>query len=150
MRYFLLFSVLFCVMSLSQAQSNKQVRWTFSSKKIADNTYEVHMTAQVNGDWHIYAQQAGEGPVSTSFDFVNNPLLTLSGPVKEIGKLKKVREEAFGSDVKYYEQQVDFVQTIKLKGKVKTNLAGKVEFMVCNDKQCLPPSTVDIKVPVGE
>jgi thiol:disulfide interchange protein DsbD len=44
---------------------------------------------------------------------------------------------------------VDFVQQIKLKGNAKTNLAGKVEFMVCNDKQCLPPAEVDIKVPIG-
>jgi thiol:disulfide interchange protein DsbD len=41
------------------------------------------------------------------------------------------------------------VQLIKLKGSVKTNIAGKVEFMVCDDKQCLPPTTVDFKVAVG-
>ena len=31
-------------------------------------------------------------------------------------------------------------QVIKLKGKVKTTLNGFVEFMSCNDHECLPPS----------
>lgn len=131
------------------AQSNKAVNWTFEAKKIADNSYEVHMVASVSGNYHIYAQNAGEGPVSTSFDFIKNPLLTLDGKVKEQGQLKKIHEEAFGSDVKYYEKKVEFVQVVKVKGKAKTNLAGKVEFMVCNDKECLPPSTVNFKVAIG-
>lgn len=131
------------------AQSDKQVKWNFQAKKIAENTYEVHMTANINGNWHIYAQNGGEGPVSTSFNFVKNPLLTVDGKVKEVGKMKKVFEEAFGSEVRYYEKSVDFVQVIKVKGKAKTNLAGKVEFMVCNEKECLPPSTVDFKIAIG-
>jgi thiol:disulfide interchange protein DsbD len=51
--------------------------------------------------------------------------------------------------VKYFESKVDFVQVVKLKANVKTSLAGKVEFMVCNDKQCLPPSEVEINVNIG-
>ena len=39
---------------------------------------------------------------------------------------------------------VDFVQTVKLKGNIKTSVAGSVEFMVCNDSRCLPPSTIEI------
>lgn len=131
------------------AQSNKAVNWTFEAKKLTDNSYEVHMVANVSGNYHIYAQNAGEGPVSTSFDFTKNPLLAFDGKVKEVGQLKKVHEEAFGSDVKYYEKKVEFVQVVKVKGKAKTSLAGKVEFMVCNDKECLPPSTVNFKVAIG-
>ncbi len=131
------------------AQSDKQVKWNFSSKKIAANTYEIHMTATINGNWHLYAQDGGDGPISTSFTFVKNPLLTLDGKTKEVGKLKKVYEDAFKSEVRYYEKSVDFVQVVKVKGKAKTNLSGKVEFMVCNDRECLPPAEVNIKVPIG-
>lgn len=131
------------------AQSDKQVKWSFQTKKIAENTYEVRMTANIGGNYHMYAQEGGDGPVSTSFNFTKNPLLTLNGKVAEQGKVKKVFEEAFSSDVRYYEKQVDFVQVVKVKGKAKTNLAGKVEFMVCNEKECLPPATVNFKVAVG-
>jgi thiol:disulfide interchange protein DsbD len=132
------------------AQSSKQVAWTYSVKKIADKTYEVHMTATIGGDYHMYAQDAGgEGPVATSFTFVKSPLFTLDGGVKETGKMIKKFESAWNHDVKFYEKTVDFVQVVKLKGNLQTNLAGKVEFMVCNDRQCLPPADVDIKVNVG-
>lgn len=131
------------------AQSEKQVRWTFDSKKIAENTYEVRITADIGGNFHMYAQDGGDGPVSTSFDFTKNPLISLDGKVKEIGKMKKVYEEAFSSEVRYYEKKVDFIQIVKVKGKAKPTLSGKVEFMVCNDKECLPPSTVNFKVALG-
>jgi thiol:disulfide interchange protein DsbD len=131
------------------AQSSKQVKWTFTAKKIADKTYEVHMTANINGNYHIYAQQGGDGPVSTTFNFTRNPVLVLDGKVKEIGKLKKAYEEAFDSEVRYYEKTVNFVQIVKVRGNAKSNLAGKVEFMVCNDRECLPPSQIDFSVNIG-
>jgi thiol:disulfide interchange protein DsbD len=131
------------------AQSTKQVKWTWSAKKIADKTYEVHLSATIGGDYHMYAQNGGDGPVSTSFTFTKNPLLVLTGKPKEVGKMTKKFEDAFKSEVRYYEKEVDFVQVVKLKGNAKTSLAGKVEFMVCNDRQCLPPATVDFSVNVG-
>jgi thiol:disulfide interchange protein DsbD len=144
------FSVALLAGAVAMAQSSKQVSWTYSAKKIADKTYEVHMTATIGGDYHLYAQDAGgEGPIPTTFTFVKNPLMAVDGKVKEVGKLVKKFESAWSHDVKYYEKTVDFVQVVKLKGNVKTNLAGKVEFMVCNDHECLPPADVDIKVNIG-
>ena len=131
-------------------QSNKQVQWNFTTKKINETTYEVHMTATVNGDWHLYAQNVGvEGPIPTSFTFNKNPLVVLDTKIKEEGNLVKKKEQVWGGVVNYYESKVNFIQIVKLKSNVKTNLAGKVEFMVCNDSQCLPPSTVDFKVNIG-
>jgi DsbC/DsbD-like thiol-disulfide interchange protein len=51
--------------------------------------------------------------------------------------------------VNYYEKTVDFVQVVKVKGKAKTSLTGKVEFMVCNDEKCLPPSEVPFTINLG-
>ena len=132
------------------AQSTKEVQWSFSAKKIADKVYEVHMTATIGGGYHMYAQDAGvEGPLPTVFKFTTNPLATVDGKVKEAGKLVKKHEEVWGGNVQYYENSVDFVQVVKLKSNVKTNLSGTVEFMVCNESQCLPPATVPFKVNIG-
>jgi Disulphide bond corrector protein DsbC len=150
MKKILLFGVAIWACSMAMAQSSKQVNWSCTAKKIGDKTYEVHMTAVIGGDFHLYAQDAGgEGPIATTFTFTKSPLLALDGSVKENGKLVKKYESAWSHDVKYYEKTVDFVQVVKLKSNVKTNLAGKVEFMVCNDHECLPPADVDIKVNVG-
>jgi hypothetical protein len=145
---FAILSVLF-ITHLAVAQSNKQVKWSYSTKKISENVYEVHMTATINGNWHMYSQDGGEGPFSTTFTFTKNPLINFDGKVKEVGKMKKVYEEAFKSNVRFYEKTVNFVQTIKLRGNAKTNVSGKVEFMVCNDTTCLPPSEVEFSVSIG-
>ena len=42
--------------------------------------------------------------------------------------------------VSSYSEKVQFVQTVTVKGKVKTNIAGTIEYMVCNDVKCLPPT----------
>jgi len=144
-----LFSLALLTGTLVMAQSSKQVNWTYSAKKVADKTYEVHMTATVGGDYHIYAQNAGDGPIPTSFKFTKNPLIVPNGKVKEVGKVVRKFESAWGHDVLYYEKTVDFVVTVKTKSNAKTSLSGTVEFMVCNDHECLPPADVDFKVNVG-
>lgn len=136
--------------TIAIAQSSKQVSWVYSAKKVADKTYEIHMTATIDGDYHLYAQDAGgDGPIPTTFNFTKSPLFALDGMVKEKGQIVKKFESAWNHNVNYYEKTVDFVQVVKLKSNVKTTLAGKVEFMVCNDKECLPPADVDIKVNIG-
>jgi len=136
--------------TMAIAQSSKQVNWVYSAKKVADKTYEIHMTATIGGDYHLYAQDAGgDGPIPTTFNFTKSPLFALDGTVKEKGQIVKKFESAWNHNVNYYEKTVDFVQVVKLKSNVKTTLAGKVEFMVCNDKECLPPADVDIKVNIG-
>lgn len=150
MKKFLLLFVSLITGTILFAQSSKQVKWVFTSKKIADKTYEVHMTATINGNFHMYAQNVGvEGPLPTAFVFTKNPLLQLDGKVKEVGKLVKKYESTWSGNVNYYEKTVNFVQTVKVRGTAKTNLAGKVEFMVCDDSRCLPPGEVEFSVNIG-
>ncbi|MFN5761026.1 MAG: protein-disulfide reductase DsbD domain-containing protein [Sphingobacteriales bacterium] len=150
MRTILFFALAFLSINTYAQGSAKQVTWTSSAKKIGDNLFEVRLTADIKGDYHMYAQAAGvEGPVPTTIKFTPNPLITLNGKVKEAGKLINKYEEAWEGKVNYYEKRVEFIQVVKLKTKVKTALAGKVEFMVCNDTQCLPPAEFDFRVALG-
>ncbi len=147
-KYFLL---TLAVIAFAGARAQeKPVSWNFSAKKIADKTYEVSITANINGDWHMYSQNVGvDGPVPTTLSFTKNALLSLEGKPKEVGKLIKKKEDVWDGVVNYYEKNVSFVQVVKVKGTAKTNLAGKVEFMVCNDEKCLPPVEVDFSVNIG-
>ena len=83
---------LLALISLSlnaQMGSAKQVTWKYSSKKIADKTYELQITATISGNYHLYATKAGiEGPVATTFSFSPNPLLNYEGAIleREIGR----------------------------------------------------------------
>jgi hydroxyethylthiazole kinase-like sugar kinase family protein len=73
-------------------------------------------------------------------------MVVVAGEAKEVGKLNKAHEEVFGVDVVYYKDKVDFVQVVKLKSKVKTVISGTVEFMACNEEQCLPPNEIPFKI----
>lgn len=135
---FVLSLVAFC----SNAQMKNPVQWAFAAKKINATTYEVHLTATIEEGWHLYSQTTPDGgPTATTVSFAKNPLLTLEGTPKEVGKMEQKHEELFGVDVKQFSKKVVFVQTVKLKGKAKTSLNGSVDFMTCNDNQCLPPKT---------
>ena len=141
--------VMLMFIGVADAQINNPVLWTYSAKKIADKTYELHITASIGNNWHLYAQDAGEGPVPTQITFTANPLIKLDGKIKEVGKMEKSFDKNFNSTLKFYANKVDFVQKIKVKSAIATFVKGSVNFMVCNDKQCLPPKDVPFSIKVG-
>ena len=142
MRKFFCLCLCFVFAGMAQAQIQDPVNCTFSAKKINATTYEVHLTAEISGKWHLYSQTTPDGgPVATEISFAKNPLITVEGKAKEVGKLQTKHEPLFGVDVKQFGGKVDFVQLVKLKSPVKTTVSGTIEFMVCDDTQCLPPAT---------
>ena len=140
--------ILLAAMSAS-AQLNP-VSWTFSAKKIADKSYEIHMKATLQSGWHLYSQTQPEDAVAmpTGFTLNNNPLLLLDGKIKELGKVEKFHDAKLKISANQYSAVVDFVQLVKLKAKVKTNITGSVEFQTCDDRKCLPPKTVTFSVAI--
>ncbi|WP_114792550.1 protein-disulfide reductase DsbD family protein [Niabella yanshanensis] len=141
MRHLFLTVVAFASTLLCFSQVKQPAKWSFSAKKINATTYEIHLMASLEGGWHIYSQTTpAGGPVATKLKFTPNPLITVEGVSKEIGKLEKKHEAIFGIDVKQFSNTVDFVQVVKLKGKVKTNITGSIDYMTCNDRECLPPT----------
>jgi hypothetical protein len=144
---FLFLTAVFLVSMSGFAQVKDPIQWTFSAKKINATTYEVHLLAKIESGWHIYSQSTPDGgPIPTTIEFTKNPLITFDTKPKEIGKLEQHHEELFGVDVKQFSHMVDFVQTVKLKGKANTSVNGTVEFMTCNDNECLPPKTVRFSI----
>ena len=133
----------------ANAQLNP-VSWSFSSKKISDKTYELHLTATMQTGWHLFSQVQPEDAVAipTGFKLNSNPLVTLDGKIKEVGKMEKFHDPKLDISANQYANKVDFVQVVKLKSNVKTSVTGSVEYQTCDDKKCLPPKTVTFSIPV--
>jgi thiol:disulfide interchange protein DsbD len=139
-RLLVLLMVIF-VAACAHAQVKNPVKWSFTSKKIDATSYEVRLTASIDPTWHIYTiDHKGDIGVPTAIRFGANPLASLQGQPKVIGKAISLKDPSTGEMVKFYEKTVEFVQLVKLKAAVKTSLSGTVEFMACDDKQCLPPT----------
>jgi len=123
----------------AKAQIVKPTTWSFSSKKIKPNVYELYLTAMVKDGWSIYSQWTPEGgPEPTVISFDKNPNLLQGRKVKEMGAIKKKHEDAFGVDVYYYQTKVNFVQLVKVKNdKGSKVISGKVKYMTCDKEQCI-------------
>ena len=141
--------VIFFVAVAGNAQLNP-VTWSFSAVKLSDKMYEVHMKATIQPGWHLYSQNQPKDAIAipTAFTFNPNPLLSRDGKVKELGKLEVMNDKELGVSANQYSLTVDFVQKVKLKSGVKTNLTGNVEYQTCDDKKCLPPKTVNFSIAI--
>jgi hypothetical protein len=146
MKKVFLVALSFMIGALAFAQN--PVSWSFTSKKVSDKVYEVVLTASIQPGWHLYSQAQPEDAIAqpTSFSFNNNPLVSFEGKVKEVGKLEKYRDDKLDVSANQYSNKVEFVQVVKLKGKAKTAVTGKLEFQTCDDKKCLPPKTVPFTI----
>jgi thiol:disulfide interchange protein DsbD len=124
------------------------VSWSFSSRKISDKIFEVHLTANIQSGWHLYSQDQPEDAIAqpTNVKINNNPLLKLDGKVKEVGNMEKYKDKILGISAHQYSEKVDFVQVIKIKSSARTNVSGSVEFQTCDDKKCLPPKTINFNI----
>jgi Thiol:disulfide interchange protein DsbD, N-terminal len=141
-----LFSIF--TVGLASAQTLNPVSWSFSSKKISDNVYEVEITATIQQGWHVYSQTQPKDAIAqpTTFVFNKNPLLELDGKVKETGTLEKYKDKDLDISANQYSNKVVFTQRVKLKGTAKTNVTGKLIYQTCNDEKCLPAKTVNLSV----
>lgn len=149
MKNLLLMLVIFVVYTASMAQVQNPVQWKFEAKKKGAN-YEIVMAAFVNKPWHIYSQFTDKnGALPTKIVFNNNPLVVLDNvDIKEKGILEKKYDNYLKANVSYYQNEVAFTKLVKVKGGVKTNISGFVQYEVCNYETCLPPTkkAFDIKL----
>jgi thiol:disulfide interchange protein DsbD len=140
--------IAFTLLSGSVAFCQNPVSWLFSSKKISDQVYEVQMIATIQSGWHLYSQNQPKDAIAqpTSFQFNANPLLQFDGKVKEGGKLEKYKDNVLDVSAYQYSNKVVFTQLVKLKGKAKSAVTGKLEYQTCDDKKCLPPKTIPFTI----
>jgi hypothetical protein len=143
-----IFIAALAIFTVSFASAQNPVSWAFSTKKIDDKTFELHLTATIQDGWHLYSQKQPQDAIAqpTDFQFSKNPLVKFEGKVKEIGKLEKYRDEKLDVAANQYSNKVDFVQVVKMKGKIKTAVTGKLEYQTCNDEKCLPPKSIPFTI----
>jgi thiol:disulfide interchange protein len=121
------------------------VKWTTSVEKISEKEYVLKAEAKIQSGWHLYGQYIGDGgPSPTVFNFNNsNKNFELVCKTTE-EKGHEVMDKIFDMKIKYFEDKALFTQKIKFNAGGITNITAKVEYMVCDDSNCLPPSSVEL------
>ena len=130
------------IIATSYAQILNPVTFNYSVVKKGNDLYEVHVKAMIEPKWHIYSVKNPEGGAQATEIKINDAKVV--GAIKENGKMKTMFEKEFNVNQKYFESSVDFVQLVKLKKSDK--ITGTINYMVCNDRQCLPPKEVEFKI----
>jgi thiol:disulfide interchange protein DsbD len=140
MKNFILFiSLLLSLQGFSQIYD--PVEWSASVGKVseAENEYLLIFSAEIEAGWHLYAQDVPEdGPIPTTFSYEKNDNFELSGETEEEEGIT-VDDPVFGMRIKYFEDEATFQQRIILLEESAT-ITASVQFMVCDDERCLPPT----------
>lgn len=121
------------------------VHWTTSYSDLPNGEGEILIKAKIDPKWHIYSQRPTDaGPIPTSFTITANAGFVLVGKVEE----NNAHEEfvaAFDAKVFVFETEAIFKQKIKRKNKAGSSVKVTLEYMTCNDKQCLPPKIIELQ-----
>lgn len=140
----IIYALLLLVGLSVKSQILEPVKWSTSVNKISDLEYELVATATIEEGWHLYSQTVpNDGPIATSFSFEGNSNYLKKGNTVE-GTGHTIQDPIFEMEIKYFETKADFKQRVKLKTKESFAVNGTVEFMVCDDSRCLPPTEVDL------
>ena len=129
----------------ANAQMLDPVKFTSTLKTGNTSEGEIIFSGKIEKGWHVYSTGLGsDGPVSASFNVNKLDGVKLVGKLKPVGHEISNFDQMFGMNLRYFEHSVKFVQKVKFT-KPNYTINAYLEFGACNDENCMPPTTVDIK-----
>ena len=131
------------LLNYSVAQIIVGATWTFAVEQKDDKEATLVLTATIKDKFHIYSQflSSNDGPIPTTFEFTPNKNFELIGKVQE-QHAEEIYDEAFQMKLNIFEKTAVFKQKIKILVKEKFSVDGKLSFMACDNRMCLPPEDV--------
>ena len=140
MRFTLVFFFLQCT---SLLVSQNHVNWSFTYDNMNSN---IVITGTIDEGWHLYSQKtpANSGPIPVTVKINKKKGLKLIGKCEEKLVPQEIFDVNFDSKVYLFENSYLASQIIKLKN--TNQIIGNVQYMVCNDTQCLPPIEVPFEI----
>ena len=131
---------------LAAAQMANPVTFT-SQLKITNGSSEgeIVFTGKIDKGWHVYSTNLGDaGPTEAAIVFHKKDGVEPVGKLKAVGKEISQFDEMFGAKLRYFENNVQFVQKVKFT-KPNYDIDADLEYGACNDQSCLPPSAASFK-----
>jgi thiol:disulfide interchange protein DsbD len=150
MRNFAFFIYTFLFFSFS---AQNPIKWDVKSKFIEKNLYELEISAEIEDKWHLYSQflESNEGydpdnsPLSTYITYELNPNFDTVGNTTELG-IETHFDPVWEAEISFFSNKAYFIQLVKTLNTDSTIFKGNVNFMACDDQQCLPPDDYSFKI----
>lgn len=123
-----------------QAQILTPVKWNIKLEDSDSAEKTLVFSAKLDAGWHLYDMNLPEGgPISTSFSFENLKGAKAIGTPIASKEATTVFDEQFQMELRWFAGEVSFRQKIEVTDPKHLQVNGYVEYMACNDENCLPP-----------
>lgn len=141
--------LLICLLTLLPASLSAQlldpVTWTADFTADGDSA-TLTLTATIDDGWHLYATELPpelvDGPDPTSVSYSTLSGLEATGGLVPSEAPIKIYDSIYESDLLYWEHTITLTQRFAITDK-NYSIAGTVDFMACNDQNCIPPSSFE-------
>lgn len=129
------------------AQIKNPVKWKIEYKENGNNVYDIIFNATIEDGWHLYdLGPYNDGPNPTQFYFDESKSYKRVGNVKMLIQPKVEFDEMFQMKIGYFLNRAQFAQSIQVLSKDSVTVKGYVEWMVCDNGSCLPPTEYEFAV----
>ena len=125
------------------AQMVEPIKWTFDQTQ-NENEAELQFKASIEKGWHLYDVRLPEGgPIATSIHYEDSTLFEFVGGINSTPEAEEHFDETFQMTLRYFSNQAVIKQKVKIDTDKPVEIKGYVEFMGCNDENCLPPNEAE-------
>lgn len=137
---------------ITAAKSQITAVWNYQQKDNGDGTIDLIFNADIEKPWYMYnAELIPNGPLPTTFEIKSSSSFVTVGNLRDNLKAKTKMDDAFGIEVKVFEERASFVQTIKREDAAGFKVEGILTFQTCNGSECLMDEIdVVFDIPAGE
>lgn len=147
----LLLAFLLGVPAALMAQVIEPVKWAFDFELQEDGSYQLIANCTIDDKWHIYSLETVEdqdilGPIPTSFVLDTVSDANIIGLPSEGGDRITHYDPNFEMDLHYFENTASLFYNVKIADGASGRFNGMVEYMACDESQCIFPDPVPIKI----
>jgi thiol:disulfide interchange protein len=138
-RYLLLSLAMAFFVQFASAQVLNPVKWKFEVRDIGQNQVDLIFKASISHQWHMYGLNIPDGgPIPLTIDFTDPKGYEKAGKPLQIPKPHSIDDPVFNMRVELHTGQVTFTQRIRKTQADSIVIAGTLNYMTCNDAQCVP------------
>lgn len=130
------------------SQIEQHVSWNFSINKLSDTQVEVVCEATLDDGWHIYSHDLPENTAfPTIITFNESDQYKSVGDIVEDPKPEIHYDKSFNAELKWISKKASFKQIVEVKS--GATIEGIIEYMICDDESCMPPTEESFSLNVG-
>ena len=127
----------------------QEVGWTGSVEPLGGAEYELRFEAAIPSGFHMYDMGPYEGgPNPTVITLSPEAGVELLGSVEQRTKPHRYFDQMFGMEIGTFSGKALFTQRVRLTA-TQAKVRAAIEWMICDDKSCMPPSDTELTLVVG-